>query len=397
MGAGNWSVLILFCHWIPAPRFAHLQPAACPYFVLPRVCKLHPALLVTLDKATRIVTRPSSLVPRYHCAALSPPPFSHAPTWPLEWKFRLAAKPLLACYSYPFWPSSQGLRLADLPRSMMPRPNDAKVCAVRDWTHKRDSRRHWSALASLCSSATRPVLDMGRAPSRNSSASLISVDPAVASHITNTENTENTRRSSNAGSSRLPSSRTNSSDNDKNNPRNNEHARKEILRGRANSLRRVKNSTEVLRQRTAKQEAEKSLDRMSNSREGRNFTVGSVGSGGFLYLKSVFPVESDARWLTNTRQTCSTESTTHGAETTAHATEPPTRVSICSLRNCSATTRHCRRRQLSRPEEFRVPTGAIYTLSNSQKILNKCAERSRKPCWTAPPRSIVFLLFYRGA
>src|SRR5271170_2344912 len=98
---------------------------------------------------------------------------------------------------------------------------------------------------------------MGRAPSRNSSASLISVDPAVASHITNTENTENTRRSSNAGSSRLPSSRTNSSDNDKNNPRNNEHARKEILRGRANSLRRVKNSTEVLRQRTAKQEAEK--------------------------------------------------------------------------------------------------------------------------------------------
>jgi hypothetical protein len=132
---------------------------------------------------------------------------------------------------------------------------------------------------------------MGRAPSPNSPASLISVDPAVASHITNTENTENTRRSSNAGSSILPSSRTNSSDtNDKSNLRNNEHARKEILRGRANSLRRVKNSTEVLRQRTAKQEAENSLDRMSNSREGRTFTVGSVGSGGFLYLKSVFPI-----------------------------------------------------------------------------------------------------------
>ncbi|KAI4290638.1 MAG: hypothetical protein L6R35_000072 [Caloplaca aegaea] len=57
-------------------------------------------------------------------------------------------------------------------------------------------------------------------------------------------------------------------------------------RGRQPSLRHVKNSTEVLRQRSAKRENQSvALDSISAGREGRNFTVANVGNNGKIYLR----------------------------------------------------------------------------------------------------------------
>ncbi|CAO1600593.1 hypothetical protein XANCAGTX0491_004277 [Xanthoria calcicola] len=57
-------------------------------------------------------------------------------------------------------------------------------------------------------------------------------------------------------------------------------------RGRQPSLRHVKNSTEVLRQRSAKRATQEGLvDNTSAGREGRQFTVANVGNNGRLYLR----------------------------------------------------------------------------------------------------------------
>lgn len=57
-------------------------------------------------------------------------------------------------------------------------------------------------------------------------------------------------------------------------------------RGRQPSLRHVKNSTEVLRQRSAKRaNPHVALDSTSGGREGRQFTVANVGNNGKIYLR----------------------------------------------------------------------------------------------------------------
>lgn len=57
---------------------------------------------------------------------------------------------------------------------------------------------------------------------------------------------------------------------------------------RQNSLRHVKNSTEVLRQRSAQAGGGTiTPDGSSGGREGRQFTVGNVGNNGIIYLRYV--------------------------------------------------------------------------------------------------------------
>ena len=57
-------------------------------------------------------------------------------------------------------------------------------------------------------------------------------------------------------------------------------------RGRQNSLRHVKNSTEVLRQRSRRRAAKDLvLEATSGAREGRQFTVANVGNNGMIYLR----------------------------------------------------------------------------------------------------------------
>ncbi|KAL8656526.1 MAG: hypothetical protein Q9226_002640 [Calogaya cf. arnoldii] len=60
-------------------------------------------------------------------------------------------------------------------------------------------------------------------------------------------------------------------------------------RGRQPSLRHVKNSTEVLRQRSVKRAANQDgiVDNTSAGREGRQFTVANVGNNGKIYLRPI--------------------------------------------------------------------------------------------------------------
>lgn len=60
------------------------------------------------------------------------------------------------------------------------------------------------------------------------------------------------------------------------------------LRGRQNSLRHVKDSTEMLRQRPTRQAGKDGiLDANTGMREGQHFTVANVGNNGKIYLRCV--------------------------------------------------------------------------------------------------------------
>ncbi|KAL9582446.1 MAG: hypothetical protein Q9203_005493 [Teloschistes exilis] len=87
-------------------------------------------------------------------------------------------------------------------------------------------------------------------------------------------------------------------------------------RGRQPSLRHVKNSTEVLRQKSSKRvNQEASLDNGTGGREARHFAVANVGNNGRIYLR---PVTKSANQKNQTPQhALSSESTAHPAESGA--------------------------------------------------------------------------------
>ena len=61
-------------------------------------------------------------------------------------------------------------------------------------------------------------------------------------------------------------------------------------RSRQNSLRRVKNSTDMLRERSLQRKRSNrdvTPEATAGGREGRQFTVANVGIGGMIYLRSV--------------------------------------------------------------------------------------------------------------
>ena len=65
--------------------------------------------------------------------------------------------------------------------------------------------------------------------------------------------------------------------------------------GRQDSLKRVKNSTDILRQRSMKQDTKDGgADTNGSAREGRQFTVANVGNNGKIYLRLVLGF---TRWL----------------------------------------------------------------------------------------------------
>jgi hypothetical protein len=118
----------------------------------------------------------------------------------------------------------------------------------------------------------------------SSRVSLISVDPAVASHITGTTRATTAPTTSQNGSSPRKSTKTPDTEVSRRHIRN-QSAPNPTGKKRSNSLRRVKNSTEVLRLRSKKASKKgKVPDEGQDTREGRNFTVGNVGTGGVLYL-----------------------------------------------------------------------------------------------------------------
>ena len=125
---------------------------------------------------------------------------------------------------------------------------------------------------------------MGSESAPSSHASIISIDPAVASQITGTTQATSLAGHSRTGSS--PGKRTKT-------PESRGHTRNKSIpiaaeKNPTTSLRRAKNSTEVLRQRSNKStKKSKKLETIpdTNTREGRNFTIGNVGTNGVLYLK----------------------------------------------------------------------------------------------------------------
>lgn len=58
------------------------------------------------------------------------------------------------------------------------------------------------------------------------------------------------------------------------------------LGNRQNSLKRVKNSTDILRQRSLKKDGKDGgAEANGSTREGRQFTVANVGNNGKIYLR----------------------------------------------------------------------------------------------------------------
>lgn len=129
----------------------------------------------------------------------------------------------------------------------------------------------------------------GNTPSPGNDTSLISIDPAIFRQITNAQPSDNELRSKSTKSPPIFSVEQQEYQLRKIVPDDNfqEKAQSKTLgKARKNSLRRVKNSTEVLRQRSTKgqHEVQPSED-SSSGRTGRHFTVGNVGTGGKLYLR----------------------------------------------------------------------------------------------------------------
>ena len=83
---------------------------------------------------------------------------------------------------------------------------------------------------------------------------------------------------------------------------------------RQNSLKRVKNSNEVLRQRSTRKTSKDLSDPLS-TREGRHFTVANVGNNGKIYLRYLKTEATELRSLTKSivqtiRSTLATSSNT---------------------------------------------------------------------------------------
>lgn len=115
----------------------------------------------------------------------------------------------------------------------------------------------------------------------SSRVSLISIDPAVASQITRT-----TTESSRVGSSPAKRSKTSDTEMSSRGHARTASAPSKSGKKQSNSLRLAKNSTEVLRQRSVKSRKRvEQLETIADTRGGRNFTIGNVGTGGVLYLR----------------------------------------------------------------------------------------------------------------
>lgn len=129
---------------------------------------------------------------------------------------------------------------------------------------------------------------MRRTSSRVSDESFISVEPAMARQITGSSRSGRSQKASRttAASKKPPSAYVAPDTREENTkPRRKDSTRRDGSSKRSNSLKRVKNSTEILRQRSQKASSEPKNELPQSAREGRSFTVSNVGTGGMLYLR----------------------------------------------------------------------------------------------------------------
>ncbi len=135
-------------------------------------------------------------------------------------------------------------------------------------------------------------------PSPDSDTSLVSLDPAVAWHISRSKSSH--QELSARAKQHSPNLPTEQHIHESHKPVPGDRLQgkppqKILEKTRKNSLRRVKDSTEVLRQKstTARHVANISDGTSATaSKGGHHFTVGNVGTGGKLYLRYDFPEQS---------------------------------------------------------------------------------------------------------
>jgi hypothetical protein len=134
---------------------------------------------------------------------------------------------------------------------------------------------------------------MGLPTSADSDTSLISIDPAVARQISRSNSchpqpSAKARQPSRAEPTEQQLLYTSDHTFESEHPTGKPFP-KSVERTRKSSLRRVKNSNEILRQRSNRAQHEpKTSDGTSAMQGGRHFTVGNVGTGGKLYLRYEF-------------------------------------------------------------------------------------------------------------
>jgi hypothetical protein len=124
--------------------------------------------------------------------------------------------------------------------------------------------------------------------------SIVSIEPAVARHITVKTGSElaESPEAKNPKSGSVEKHTVTDKRPDAGRSQDERHganrataSRGGVGRTRNNSLRHVKNSKELLRERSIKRNILHSADALATAKEGRKFTVGNVGTGGLIYLR----------------------------------------------------------------------------------------------------------------
>ena len=132
-----------------------------------------------------------------------------------------------------------------------------------------------------------------------SGKSLISVEPAVVRQIVVANGgklslSPPTTISTSAGTTKRPIAQSQKVEKNLPNAKTTTNGKSGKTRNN-NTLRRVKNSKEVLRDRTTRSRtAVSGPDILATLKEGRNFTVGNVGTGGIIYLRSIETLSSSS-------------------------------------------------------------------------------------------------------
>lgn len=123
---------------------------------------------------------------------------------------------------------------------------------------------------------------------RSSRTSIVSIDPAIAMQITGSATTKGVPQSGHVRTESTPARATSKplAAMSRGHARTNSAPGRDIKK-RSNSLRRAKNSTELLKQRSDRAEKNGRNPQQPGSpqsKRGRNFTVSNVGTGGLLHL-----------------------------------------------------------------------------------------------------------------
>ncbi|KAK5072069.1 Guanine nucleotide exchange factor lte1 [Lithohypha guttulata] len=227
----------------------------------------------------------------------------------------------------------------------------------------------------------------GNTSRRSSRTSVISVDPVVARHIAGAAKSMTTH----TGHSRTESTPAQTSSSQlsalaKGHGRTNSVPSRN-LKKRSHSLKRVKDSTEILRQKPPSVEKNTKQTESSGSKRGRNFTVSNVGTGGTLHLspsphQGVFSpaavASSPYTWISPTAPTAlppsiATTLPSQPPQTRTRSVSPKRLIDRAKLSKASKeiTYRHSRSQSFSTIDESRRSIAAAPQPQTLRIVINR--------------------------